>query len=147
MAVRGGHAHAHTHTHAFACVSGRLGFRQVRLAIRNAVPLVRWQCCESPEAAESVRLDGPRGVPRVCADLRSHQARRHRAVGVVVSHQPGDRRPTRHERVHVLPAPEGLQVPRAHREAGPADSILAGLLRAVDLEPSWGLRHDSCNSM
>ena len=47
----------------------------------------------------------------------------------------------------VLPAPEGLQVPRAHREAGPTDSILAGLLRAVDLEPSWGLRQDSCNSM
>ena len=47
----------------------------------------------------------------------------------------------------MLPAPERLQVPRAHREAGPADSILAGLLRAVDLEPSWGLRHDSCNSM
>ena len=47
----------------------------------------------------------------------------------------------------MLPAPERLQVPRAHREAGPADSILAGLLRAVDLEPSWGSRYDSCNSM
>ena len=45
----------------------------------------------------------------------------------------------------MLPAPERLQVARAHREAGPADSISAGLLRAVDLEPSLGLRHDSCN--
>ena len=41
----------------------------------------------------------------------------------------------------MLPAHEGVKVPRAHPEAGQTDSILPGLLRAAGLEPGWGLRH------